>query len=297
MRAMTFMPNKFIFRIFPAQPTREFLGGFAMRRAIPMNGVESVGPFILLFHVGPRQFRPGDPAGLQPLPHAGIEALTVSFEGGGMYRDSLGNVRGSRPGEARWMRAGRGIIMAQGVDEVMQRHGGPLHAVQLWINMPQGRKQEAPAYRHIAADEVPSIVYDKGLVDMHLVAGRLAGRQGPISTYGEPFVAHVEMRQGARTDIVVPHDNEVAVYGLRGRALVGTLGEPLNEGEIAVSALDGGRISIATERGAHVLVFGGPPLDAPIVRHGPFVMNTAEELARVCEDYRSGRMGELAAVV
>jgi quercetin 2,3-dioxygenase len=293
---MTLMRNKFLFSIRQARPTFE-AGGCEMRRAIPLDGVEAVGPFISLLHVGPRQFIPGDPAGLQPLAHAGIEALTLLFEGSGMYRDSLGNVGCSHPGEARWMRAGRGIILAQGADEVLRRRGGPIHAVQLWINMPRGRKQEAPAYRHIGADEVPTILRDNGLVDIRLVAGWLEGRQGPVATYGEPLVAHVEMQEGGRTEILVPHDNEVAIYGLRGRALVGTLGEPLNEGEIAVSALDGGRISLASDHGAHVLVFGGAPLDAPIVRQGPFVMNTAEELARVCDDLRSGRMGELAVAV
>jgi quercetin 2,3-dioxygenase len=290
---MAVMLNRFIFRVLPAEPLTEATG-CRMRRAIPIDGVEAVGPFISLVHVGPRQFRPGEPAGLQPLPHAGIEALTIAFEGGGVYRDSLGNVRRARDGDARWVRAGRGIILAQGAGEELQRDGGPIHAVQLWINMPRGRKHEAPAYRHVAADEIPAIRQDHGRVDVRLVSGWLDGRRGPIATFGDPLVAHVEIKAGGRADFLLPRDHEVAIYGLRGSASIGGVGEPLNAGEISISALDGGRISLGADRNAHVLVFGGPPLDAPIVRQGPFVMNTAEELARVCDDYRSGRMGALA---
>jgi len=292
---MSLMYHRFVFRVLPARPT-PLDHGCVARRAIPAAWGDSVGPFVVLDHVGPRQFVPGDRPGLHPVPHAGIEMLTLVFAGQGHYRDSLGNVDCSRSGEVRWIRAGRGMVLAQGADERLRREGGPVHAVQLWVNMPRGRKHEAPAHRRFAADEIPAIVYDDG-VDIRLVAGWLEGLRGPVTTSGDPFVAHAEMKAGASTELRVPFGQEFGVYALRGRAAIGAVGEPLDAGEIAVSALDGGRISIRAERDTHVLMFGGPPLDAPIIRRGSLVMNTVEELERAFDDYHSGRMGEVPTVM
>ena len=168
-------------RIVPARRTIEG-EGFEVRRAVPAAGIEAIGPFIFLDHLGPVTFGPGEAKGAPNHPHRGFETLTYLLEGGGVHRDSLGNVSTIGPGEAQWMRAGSGILHDEGADEVVRRNGGRLHGVQFWINLPKGLKMSPPSYRAIARDEIPEIGLESAT--LRLIAGLLGSIQGPVETYG-----------------------------------------------------------------------------------------------------------------
>jgi quercetin 2,3-dioxygenase len=268
--------------------------GFEVRRAIPSNAYEAIGPFIFLDQFGPIDVNPGEAKGASAHPHAGIETLTLLLEGSQRHKDSLGNTSSMRPGEVQWMRAGRGVIHDEGPDEEMRRNGGHVHGVQLWINMPKGKKHADPAYRHVLASEIPTEQSDDGRVRTRLVAGTLGDQAGPVATSGHPFVVHASLKAGAHADFATDGIAELGAYVMIGAANIGENGRRLEAGQLALLSA-GDRLAVSTDEDTELLLIGGDPLDAPILRHGPFVMNSIAELERAVRDYHAGRMGRIAA--
>jgi redox-sensitive bicupin YhaK (pirin superfamily) len=266
--------------------------GFEVRRAIPSNAYEAIGPFIFLDQSGPIDVRPGEAKGASAHPHAGIETLTLLLEGSQRHKDSLGNTSAMRPGEVQWMRAGRGVIHDEGPDEAMRRNGGHVHGVQLWINMPKGEKHAEPSYRHVQASEIPTLQSGDGSVRTRLVAGALGDLAGPIATSGNPFVVHASLKAGAETELETGSAAELAVYVMVGAVSIGGGSDRVAAGQLArLSA--GEVVALVAAEDSEVLLIGGDPLDAPILRHGPFVMNSIAELERAVRDYHAGRMGHI----
>lgn len=266
--------------------------GFEVRRAIPSNAYEAIGPFIFLDQFGPIDVRPGEAKGASAHPHAGIETLTLLLEGSQRHKDSLGNTSAMRPGEVQWMRAGRGVIHDEGLDEAMRRDGGHVHGVQLWINMPKGEKHAEPSYRHVQASEIPTLQSGDGSVRTRLVAGTLGDLAGPIATSGNPFVVHASLKAGAETELETGSAAELAVYVMVGAVSIGGGSDRVAAGRLArLSA--GEVVALIAAEDSEVLLIGGDPLDAPILRHGPFVMNSIAELERAVRDYHAGRMGHI----
>lgn len=268
--------------------------GFEVRRAIPSNAYQAIGPFIFLDQFGPIDVRPGEAKGASAHPHAGIETLTLLLEGSQTHKDSLGNVSSMRPGEVQWMRAGRGVVHDESPDEQLRREGGHVHGVQLWINMPKGSKHAAPAYRHVTASEIPTLVADEGRVLVRVVAGVVGDLTGPIATSGNPFVVHASLKAGANVDLPVGSAAELGVYVMVGAALIEGDGRRIEAGQLA-RLTAGESLEVVAAVDSEVLLVGGDPLDAPILRHGPFVMNSIDELERAVRDYHAGRMGQVPA--
>lgn len=268
--------------------------GFEVRRAIPGAGFEAVGPFIFLDHFGPIAVKPGEAKGASAHPHAGIETLTLLLEGRQTHKDSLGNVSSMRAGEAQWMRAGRGIVHDESPDEVMRRDGGPLHGVQLWLNLPRGHKHDDPVYRHVKAEEVPVLTSADGHAKARLFAGQIDDLQGPIESFGAPFVTQVSFSGAGQITLAMGSAQELGLYVMTGGVRLEADGPILEPGRIARLG-EGDAVTLFAEAGTEALLVGGAPLDAPIMRHGPFVMNRIDELERAVRDYHAGRMGRIAA--
>lgn len=262
--------------------------GFEVRRPVPHRGLEAVGPFIMLDHFGPVTYGPGEAKGAPTHPHAGIETLTWLLAGTARHLDSLGNESVMGRGDAQWMRAGRGIIHDEGADEAFQTKGGEYHGVQLWLNMPKGRRGDPPAYRQIDANEIPT--FPIGDATVRLMAGELSGHTGPLQTFGRPFLAKVTLPPNgvASTWTDTP---ELAAYVLTGAAEVN--GAVAREGHLAL--IGGGSVRINSGPApTELLLLGGEPLDAPIVRYGPFVMNSQAELIDAIRAYNAGKFGAIA---
>ncbi len=261
--------------------------GFEVRRAIPSKGYEAVGPFIFLDHFGPVEFLPGEAKGASAHPHAGIETLTLLLEGRSVHKDSLGNMSVMQPGEVQWMRAGRGIIHDEGPDVEIQRTGGRNHGVQLWLNMPKGRKHDEPVYRHFTVGDIPLIQGEKTAA--RIIAGQVNGVTGPLVSHGSPVVIHASLKAGGQ--ITLDTDaRELALYTMTGAAVIE--GRTIEPGEL-VRFGSGDAVTLTSDQDSEILLVGGDPLDAPIVRHGPFVMNTIDELEGAVRDYYAGRMGKI----
>lgn len=264
--------------------------GFEVRRAIPANAFEAIGPFIFFDHFGPIDVKPGEAKGASAHPHAGIETLTLLLDGISWHKDSLGNVSSMRPGDVQWLRAGRGVIHDESPDDEMRRKGGWFHGVQLWINMPKAHKHDDPSYRHVQAAEIPVVESVDGKGRTRLVAGRLGQQIGPIVTTGAPFVAHTTLLPGGVVELATEGVRELAVYVMVGSAAVA--GQRIEAGQLARLSV-GSEARFNTSEVAEIIIVGGDPLDAPIYRYGPFVMNSTADLERAMRDYQAGRMGTL----
>jgi len=274
--------------VLPAMHTLEG-EGFEVRRAIPGPGFQSVGPFIMLDHFGPKEYGPGEALGAPEHPHFGIETLTYMFDGYGLHRDSLGNVSITGPGEAQWMRAGRGIVHDEGADPEAREKGGRSHGVQLWINLPRGHRNAEPSYKAIRADAIPELHLDGSIV--RLLAGRLAGQTGPVTSFSAPWLAHLRAKAGTQLRLAVPDGIDLGAYVLSGGGRFGTQGKAAKEGELVRFARAGDSVALAVDSDLEALVLGGPPIEGALLRYGPFVADTKEELLVAVRDYQTGRMG------
>lgn len=287
MSTDTLARDRHVAQSYPAHRTLEG-DGIEVRRALPSRTHEAIGPFIFLDHFGPISVAPGEAKGASAHPHAGIETLSLLLEGSIRHKDSIGNESVMGPGEVQWMRAGRGVIHDESPEAAFLRDGGQVHGVQLWVNMPRGEKHADPAYRHVTRDEIPLLAHPTGTI--RLVAGRVGEHAGPVETTGHPFVVHASMPEGASLDLDTGDADELAIYVLTGAV---TLGSATIEAGFIAPLSPGDRLRLEAEPGTDLILVGGDSLDAPIVRHGPFVMNTITELEQAVRDYQAGRMGRI----
>jgi redox-sensitive bicupin YhaK (pirin superfamily) len=268
--------------------------GFDVMRAIPSKQVNAVGPIIFLDHFGPIDIKAGEAKGASAHPHAGIETLTLLLEGSSVHKDSMGNHSSMRPNEVQWMRAGAGIIHDESPDPELLKYGGRNHGVQLWLNMPKGKKHDAPEYQHYKADDIPVLLAEDAQSKTRVIAGVVAGETGPVRTNGYPVVAHTSFVGAGEFVIPTPQAAELAVYVMIGGVNVGANATPVSAGQIALLT-QGDVLTIRNSNDAiaELLIIGGDALDAPIVRYGPFVMNSRTELEQTVRDYHAGRMGTI----
>lgn len=264
--------------------------GFEVRRALPSAGLDRIGPFIFLDHMGPVRLPAGSTQGFPEHPHAGIETLTYLVQGRMAHRDSIGNASVMRPGEAQWMRAGRGILHEETPDPSLLQEGGTLEGLQFWFDLPPERKQVAPAYRQVNRGEVAEVQLDGGT--LRLIVGNYGDAKGPIETFGVPFLAHLTVNSGMRVRLDIPAE-ELAAYVFHGSAVFPDRQEA---GEGYLLLFDkGNRIEIAagSDSAAEIMLFGGGRMTSEMVRYGPFVANSAVAMRDTIAAFQRGEFGRL----
>ena len=259
-------------------------GDMLLWRALPLAARTSLGPFVFIDHYR-HHIRRG--IGDRPHPHAGIEVLSYLLEGGVDHRDSLGNADHLGPGDAQCIRAGRGVLHAE------QPSGGR-HGLQLWTSLPSALKLSEPAYASFRAADIPEMEGEG--VRTRVVAGKVAGVEGPIRLASPTVFAHVRLTEGATVMLDVDEDFELGLYVLQGH-LRNEAGPSLGTGALALLT-PGDQVRItATEDGvAEVALLGGKSILEPVLFSGPFVMDTPERLAQARRDFASGAMGTLDGV-
>jgi len=265
------------------------VGTFTVRRALPDRKRHSVGPWVFLDHFGPFRVTPGHD-GVGPHPHAGIETVTYLLSGRQQHRDSAGHTGIVNAGGAQWMTAGRGIIHAE-TPKPLTEDEHTLHGIQLWTTLPRALKNTEPRYQNLTAETVA--VARRPGATVRVVGGTFAGVTGPGEALMPLVVAHVSVEPGAAFQDEVPAGFEMAAYVIAGE---GTFGESrASAGEMVLWDDADGAVGFSN-RGTtplEVLVIGGAPAEGPLVFHGPFVMNSVEQVRAAEIAYRTGRMGTL----
>jgi redox-sensitive bicupin YhaK (pirin superfamily) len=286
--------TKGVFGIYGAGSQHWVGDGFPVRNLFPSNGLErEVDPFLMLDYAGPAHFAPARrPRGVGEHPHRGFETVTIAYQGSVAHRDSAGNSGTIEPGDVQWMTAGSGVLHEEMHAQGLTEKGGMFEMVQLWVNLPRTAKMSPPRYQSIAKGAIPSLSLGAG-GQARIVAGELRGLRGPAETHTPVNVFDLRLRAGDADTLAWPATHNAALTLLKGAVLLD--GEERLAGEARIALLNGqpGRLSFAAEEDSTLLFLSGEPIGEPVASHGPFVMNTQEELAQAFADYRAGRMGRL----
>jgi redox-sensitive bicupin YhaK (pirin superfamily) len=274
-----------ILSVHPAY--RDDIGDLVTRRPVPGPGVDNVGAFLFLNHHGPQTY-PSNNRGLPfgPHPHRGFETVTFILEGELAHTDSAGHESVIRAGGVQWMTAGRGIVHAEVSPADFKRDGGPMEILQLWLNLPARLKMTAPRYVGLQTDAIPAINTKRATV--HLISGEWQGVHGPVESLTGVFLSWVEMQPGAAVTFEGLGGRDVFLYAARGAIEVA--GRQVPQFHLAQLG-EGERVTIAATEPALFLFGHAEPIPEPIVAHGPFVMNSAEEIRQAFADYQAGKFG------
>ena len=217
--------------------------------------------------------------------------MTYILEGTIEHQDSQGNRGRIGAGDVQWMTAGSGVIHSEMPSEEIRRNGGRMHGFQLWVNLPRRDKMMKPRYQELLAAEIPTATSEDGKVTVTVIAGESLGTRATIDTRTPIMYLHVRLAAGASFTQAIPETYNAFAFVIGGQAAFGD--QIARENEMVLFGSDGDDVTITTENGAELLLIGGVPLNEPVARYGPFVMNTAGEIRQAMLDYQSGRFGEI----
>jgi redox-sensitive bicupin YhaK (pirin superfamily) len=295
MSTQTVVTTKEIVGVYQPGSTHMVGDGFPVRNLFPSNDLDrAVDPFLMLDYAGPEYFPPTDqPRGVGEHPHRGFETVTIVYEGVLAHRDSAGNAGVIGPGDVQWMTAASGVVHEEMHEREFARKGGTLQAIQLWVNLPRAFKMSAPRYQSIFDAEIPAVPLERDAGVLRVIAGSFQGRKGPARTFTPVELYDIRLRAGARVTLSVPEGQNTALFVLQGRVAVNGAREA-GEAELVVYQRQGTDIGIEARDESRLLLMSGEPINEPIARYGPFVMNTKAELMQAVQDYGAGKMGRLS---
>jgi hypothetical protein len=287
--------TKDIIGIYQPGSTHMVGDGFPVRNLFPSNELDrEVSPFLMLDYAGPQYFTPTDhPRGVGEHPHRGFETVTIVYEGMVTHRDSAGHAGVIGPGDVQWMTAASGIVHEEFHEKEFARKGGTLHAIQLWVNLPRASKMSTPGYQSILNTDIPAIDLEGGAGRLRVIAGAFQGRKGPARTFTPVQLYDLQLKAGTRALLTLPDGDNASIFVLQGRASVNG-SQAAGEAELIVCKRNGSQVTIDAQEDSRFLVMSGEPIEEPIARYGPFVMNTREELIQAAQDYQAGKMGHLS---
>lgn len=263
------------------------IGDLRTQRPLPNSRLRQIDPFLFLNHHGPQVYPPhnrGLPFG--PHPHRGFETVTFIVEGSLAHRDTGGHESVITAGGVQWMTAGRGLEHSElSPDEFLER-GGPLEILQLWINLPARLKMVEPRYVGLQKNDIPTITSDDGGARIHLISGEWNGTAGAVESFIGMQLMSIELDHEACVRLPASADHNVFLYVVRGEVEVDGTAAP--EFHLVEMNGDGDRIELRATRPSLVLFGHAAPIGEPVVAHGPFVMNSTEEIMQAVRDYQAG---------
>ncbi len=273
--------------------------GFPVRRAFAGVDLATLDPFVHMDQMGEVDYAPGEPKGTPWHPHRGFETVTYMIDGIIQHQDSNGGGGLITDGDTQWMTAGSGLIHIEAPPEEVVARGGLFHGFQLWVNLPAKLKWNPPRYQDIRGRAVALLSSPDGGALLRVIAGEVAGHNGPGVTYTPITLLHATLAPGARLRLPWRADFNALVYILAGSGSVGSGRRPVRMGQLAVYGR-GDVVTVSAAAGQEsrspqldVLMLGGLPIREPVAAYGPFVMNTRAELIEAFEDYQAGRLGTI----
>jgi len=271
--------------------------GFRVTNYFPSGHdfAKKISPYILLDYHAPFDYPPTDqPRGVGVHPHRGFETVTLAFEGKVAHHDSAGHAGVIGPGDVQWMTAASGVLHKEYHEKEFARAGGTMHMAQIWVNLPGAHKMDPPRYQGIAAADKGVVALPEGAGEVRVIAGEFQGVRGPATTFTTVNMFEIVLKAGGKASFSFPAQQNTALLVMKG-------GVTVNKSEKA-GALDlillenaGDDFTIEAAGEAHLLLLNGEPIDEPVVQHGPFVMNTVDEIRQAFTDFQQGKFGTLAA--
>jgi redox-sensitive bicupin YhaK (pirin superfamily) len=262
---------------------RDLGDGFEVRRALPSEKRQMVGPFIFFDQMGPAQFLAGHGLDVRPHPHIGLATVTYLFDGRVMHRDSEGNALEITPGAMNLMTAGRGIAHSERTPASARRGGDGLFGIQSWIALPPTHEEIDPSFQHFEATDL-SVVEGDGLW-ARVIAGSAFGQHSPVGMFSEWFYTEVVLEPGASAPLDPDHE-ERAIYLVEGE--VDIAGEAFEAPRLLIFR-PGDRITVRAMRRARLMFLGGSALEGPRYIWWNFVSSRRDRIVQAKEDWKSGR--------
>lgn len=277
-------------------PRQHWVGdGFPVHSLFSYNDHgRDLSPFLLLDYAPPTEFGPASrPRGVGEHPHRGFETVTIVYEGEVSHRDSTGQGGTIGPGDIQWMTAAGGILHEEFHSESFTRHGGRLHMVQLWVNLPARDKMSAPGYQAILGSEFPNVPLPDAAGTLRVLAGTYEGHAGPARTFSPMNVWDLRLKAGKSVELPAQAGWNTAMVVLRGAVQINKE-TSAREAQLITFDQTGSGVRVDANNDTLLLFLSGEPLNEPIVGHGPFVMNTEEEIEQAIADFNSGRFGRMS---
>lgn len=274
-----------VIRTVRGRPTSDG-AGVKLTRVIGGPDLPDLDPFLLLDEFGTDKAEDYI-AGFPEHPHRGFETVTYMLDGRMRHRDNHGNEGLLTPGAVQWMTAGRGLVHS----EMPEQESGRMRGFQLWVNLPSREKMTAPKYQEFAPDRIPLAKPAAG-VEVKVIAGSVGDVHGPISQPAtEPVYLDIALGAGKAWEYPLPAGHNAFAYVFEGALTVGEGDDARPLGTHEMGVLGGGdRLTVrAGSLPARLIVVAGRPLREPVMRHGPFVMNTRQELMQAFVDFQEGR--------
>ena len=255
--------------------------GVNLTRIIGSPELNMLDPFLLL-----DEFGSNDPddyiAGFPPHPHRGFETITYMINGKFRHKDSAGNEGYLTDGSVQWMTAGKGVIHS----EMPEQTEGLVRGFQLWLNLPKEKKMIEPAYNDIPSDKIPIVNVPGGQVK--IISGTFSGITGPGISY--TGILYYDILLDTGSEIIIPIENEWNGFFYVYEGSI-SCGQSVSKGHLAVLSTEDIFRCTAIKNNTRFILVAGMPLNEPVARGGPFVMNTKGEILQAIEDYQAGRLG------
>ncbi|RYM35989.1 pirin family protein [Brumimicrobium glaciale] len=283
------------FIVTPNPP--HFVGdGFRVHNFIPgVQGMDmqSMDPFIMMDYNSKHVFPPADkPKGVGVHPHKGFETVTIAYKGKVEHHDSSGGGGIIGEGEIQWMTAGKGVLHKEFHEKEWSKTGGIFQMVQLWVNLPKKDKSTAPKYQAVQYDEISRVELPNNAGTIEVIAGEHQGVKGTASTFTPIHMMNAKLKKGGKAEFNFPANYTTTLLLIEGSIRVNGKEEIPTE-HLALMDRDGEHFEIEATEDTIVLVLSGEPINEPIAAHGPFVMNTREELVEAFQDFNEGKFGTL----
>jgi quercetin 2,3-dioxygenase len=273
--------------------------GFPVRSIFSYHELgEELSPFLLFDYAGPTTFSPTTQRrGVGAHPHRGFETVSIVYHGEVEHRDSAGAGGTIGPGDVQWMTAASGIVHEEFHGKTYASTGGPFEMIQIWVNLPRNAKMGPPNYQGITDGNIPRVSLPNQAGVLRLIAGDYSAEDGTIhkgaaSTFSPIQLWDVHLEKGAIFEWSPPLGHTSALFVLKGEIQL-ISGESIGSAELGVFDRENSTLHLTATEETQFLYLGGEPMREPIVGHGPFVMNTEEEIRQAFLDYRAGRMGAL----
>lgn len=270
--------------------------GFRVHNFIPSYprmDMKRMDPFIMLDYNSKFNFPPSErPKGVDVHPHRGFETVTIAYKGRVEHHDSSGGGGVIAEGDVQWMTAASGVLHKEFHEREWSKNGGEFQMVQLWVNLPAKDKMSKPKYQALENSSMPKVVTVDGKGTIEVIAGQYEGNEGAASTFTPIHLYNAKIKAGGSAAFNFPKHYNTALLVIEGSIEInGT--DKANADQMALFFNDGESFEIKATEDAVVLILSGEPINEPIAAHGPFVMNTREELIAAFTDYNEGKFGYL----
>ena len=261
-------------------PAQKDLGGFSVNRVIPSASHAMIGPWVFFDHLGPVTFAPGKGIDVRPHPHINLATVTFLFDGEMFHRDSLGNAQAIEPGDINLMVAGSGIVHSERERPEMQETERTLHALQLWLALPEKDEETEPAFYHYEERLLPSTMREG--VRIRIMMGEAHGLTSPVHTFADTLYVEYRMDQGQ--SVTLPKAQCRAIYVAEGEVQIGT--QTIKRHQMAV--LNENDALVVSNQSALMVLVGGEKMP-PRYKYWNFVSSSKDRIEKAKADWKAGR--------